>query len=182
MNKTEFLAMAGLYGDDVLKLMMDHPSFLDFLENEGFFTAPASTRFHGSYEGGLFDHSCNVTKRLYGLTRALDIHWQRPESPFIIGMFHDICKHDQYIKVQEDGKTKYVYNENQTITGHGTKSVAILSKYFTLTAEEYLCIRYHMGAYVKDDWIGLDEAIKSYPTVWWTHSADMMASKVDESA
>ena len=30
------------------------------LTESGFFTAPASTKYHGAYEGGLFDHSYNV--------------------------------------------------------------------------------------------------------------------------
>ena len=33
---------------------------IDFLEKTDFFTAPASTRFHSSYEGGLLQHSLNV--------------------------------------------------------------------------------------------------------------------------
>ena len=35
---------------------------LDYLKSAqcDFFTAPASTRFHGSYEGGLLEHSINV--------------------------------------------------------------------------------------------------------------------------
>ena len=31
-----------------------------WLETTDFFTAPASTRFHGAYEGGLVEHSLNV--------------------------------------------------------------------------------------------------------------------------
>ena len=35
--------------------------FLEYLtEKTDFFTAPASTRFHGAYEGGLLEHSLNV--------------------------------------------------------------------------------------------------------------------------
>ena len=33
---------------------------IDFLEKTDFFTAPASTRFHMSCEGGLLQHSLNV--------------------------------------------------------------------------------------------------------------------------
>ncbi len=33
---------------------------LAWLEGTDFFTAPASTRFHAAYEGGLLDHSLNV--------------------------------------------------------------------------------------------------------------------------
>ena len=35
--------------------------FLQYLcEKTDFFEAPASTRFHGAYEGGLLEHSLNV--------------------------------------------------------------------------------------------------------------------------
>ena len=30
---------------------------INFLEKSDFFIAPASTRFHGNYEGGLAEHS-----------------------------------------------------------------------------------------------------------------------------
>ena len=66
------------------------------LTESGFFTAPASTKYHGAYEGGLFDHSYNVTSVLVTLSHNNNLEWQRPDSPYIIGMFHDICKQDQY--------------------------------------------------------------------------------------
>lgn len=37
------------------------------LESIGFFDAPASTKYHGNYPGGLFDHSFAVTKTLLSL-------------------------------------------------------------------------------------------------------------------
>lgn len=40
---------------------------IDFLEKTDFFTAPASTRFHMSCEGGLLQHSLNVYDCLAGL-------------------------------------------------------------------------------------------------------------------
>ena len=43
----------------------------------GFFTAPASTKYHGAYEGGLFDHSYAVTTNLLRLSEALDLKWER---------------------------------------------------------------------------------------------------------
>ena len=66
------------------------------LTESGFFTAPASTKYHGAYEGGLFDHSYNVASALVTLSHNNNLEWLRPESPYIIGMFHDICKQDQY--------------------------------------------------------------------------------------
>ena len=165
--------------------------FLNWLKENNFFTAPASTKYHGAYEGGLFDHSFYVAKRLIELTHNNKLEWQRSESPFIIGMFHDLCKCDQYIKVEGTETTipgitinagyHYEYNTNTLLKGHGVKSVALLSRFMTMTEEEMLCIRYHMVAYEKEEWSEFDLAIHKYENVLWTHTADMLASKVDES-
>ncbi len=160
------------------------PSFKDFLLMGGFLTAPASTKYHGNYKGGLFDHSWSVMNTLIGLTMDNKLEWQRPESPIIVGLFHDLCKCDQYREVKhgldleyEDAPV-YEYNDKLLLKGHGDKSVMILSQFMRLTEEEVLCIRYHMGAYEKEDWSGFDLAIRKYQTVLWTHHADMLASKV----
>lgn len=172
-------------------LIIGNNKLMDYLE-ENFFTAPASTKYHGAYEGGLYDHSKQVFLRLKDLTENNNLEWQRDESPFIIGMFHDLCKCDQYIK--KDGtQTKindnliyttegyhYEYNSNTLLKGHGPKSIMLLSQFINLTEEEMLCIRYHMGAYETDEWDEWDRAIKKYPNVLWTHMADMLASKVDD--
>lgn len=39
---------------------------LEWLKSTDFFTAPASTRFHGAYPGGLVKHSLNVYYALLG--------------------------------------------------------------------------------------------------------------------
>jgi hypothetical protein len=161
-----------------------HPSFIDYLLNDGFLTAPASTKYHGNYEGGLFDHSWIVMDQLLQLTINEDLNWQRPESPMIVGLFHDLCKCDQYREVKPgldleyENAPVYEYNDKTLLKGHGDKSVMILSQFMRLTEEEVLCIRYHMGAYEKDDWDGFDRAIRKFQTVLWTHTADMIASKV----
>ena len=49
---------------------------IDRLAEMGFFTAPASTKYHGAYEGGLFDHSYNVTYALLELTKQYRIYIQ----------------------------------------------------------------------------------------------------------
>lgn len=69
-------------------------NIVERLKSDGFFTAPASTKYHGAYEGGLFEHSLNVTNSLVELTKQNSLAWGRPESPYIIGMFHDIRKQD----------------------------------------------------------------------------------------
>ncbi len=152
---------------------------LDWLNQTGFFEAPASSKYHGDYPGGLYEHSLFVYRRLNSITKNMNLKWERPESPFIIGVFHDICKCDQYRMIDDPNGYHYEHANNLLLSGHGAKSVMLLSTQMQLTEEEMLCIRYHMGAYEKDDWAGYDAAIRKYPNTLWTHTADMLASKVD---
>ena len=162
---------------ELLKHDIDlNPHEIGWLIDNGFFTAPASTKYHGNYEGGLFDHSYMVLRNLEALTIKMGLQWQRPQSPYIIGMFHDLCKMDSYIN--ENGI--YKFNTNTLLKGHGDKSVMLLASKITLTEEEVMCIRYHMGAFTdKEEWNDYTNAIKKYPNVLWTHHADMMASHID---
>lgn len=148
----------------------------DYLDNMGFFEAPASTKYHGNYRGGLFDHSLQVTKDLLYLTEHLGLTWERERSPYLVGMLHDICKCDQYVR-NTDGT--YSYQSDLPLSGHGDKSVILALQVEMLTEEEIMCIRWHMGAY--DDskvWNNLGAAIEKYPNVLFTHTADMMASRI----
>lgn len=110
-----------------------------------YFTAPASTKYHGSHKGGLFDHSVCVYKYLCELTERGMIQWERDISPFIVGMFHDLCKADCYDP--DDSTGCYRYAEKTLFHGHGEKSVLMLSQLIELTEEEIACIVYHMGAF-----------------------------------
>lgn len=151
---------------------------VEALDALGFFTAPASTKYHGAYEGGLFDHSLQVAKELVNLTEKLGLKWEDPKSPIVVGLFHDLCKCDNYIyDIETNG---YKYNPDIIIPGHGEKSVILLQKYIDLTDEEIACIRWHMGAYEKDPkmWEYFGRAVETYPNVLYTHTADMIASKI----
>ena len=175
-----------LMGDRVSK------EFKKWLMENGFFTAPASTVYHGAYEGGLFDHSYQVAQVLWDMTDRLNLKWKREESPYIVGMFHDLCKIDNYTTIEDEPgeimmgtetvkgrEVHFEYNPNCILKGHGEKSVMLLSQFMTLTEEEILCIRFHMGAYEgQDQWDNYDKAIKKYENVLFTHTADMYASKV----
>ena len=158
--------------------------FLKWLAESGFFTAPASTKYHGNYEGGLFDHSFMVMNLLVELSAANGLKWKRPASPFLVGMFHDLCKIDQYridnsTPYTVGEPTRYEYNPNTMYKGHGDKSIILLSQFTTLTDEETACIRYHMGAFTeKEEWRDYTRAVHALPIVLWTHQADMLASHV----
>jgi hypothetical protein len=155
--------------DTTVELMRD-------LKNMGFFDAPASTKYHGNYPGGLFDHSFTVTKCLLSLTERLELKWERSISPYLVGMLHDLCKCDQYIRKDDD---TYEYNTGLTLTGHGEKSIILAQNIISLTEEEVLCIRWHMGAFDdKQNWNTYGAAIEQFPNVLYTHTADMMAARI----
>lgn len=150
---------------------------IDDLNDIDFFTVPASIHYHGSYDGGLFDHSYETSKALVELTDKLGLKWERPESPYIVGLYHDLCKCDNYIKDVETNK--YKYNPDIIIPGHGEKSVIMIQKYMPLTDEEIACIRWHMGAFdEKTNWDYYGRAVEKYPNVLYTHTADMIASHI----
>lgn len=166
-------------------------NIINTLREKGFFTAPASAEHHGNYEGGLFDHSVSVAHTLEELTIRNALIWKRPESPLIVGMFHDICKMDKYKRKIIGwtgrggcGKTpiygeEYEYTDDTLYKGHGDKSVIVLSSLFSLTPEEAACIRYHMGAFTdRGEWNYYTRAIQEFPNVLWTHHADMIASHI----
>ena len=160
----------------------------EHLKGTTFFKDPASARYHCNYEGGLYEHSLNVENELHYLTNNLKLEWSDPESPFIIGLAHDVCKIGAYIP---NGSGGYVYNINQP-DGHGDLSVKRVKEWIELTEEEEACIRWHMGPYVDGDvldegkkaiqeqWNGYNEAIHRFPNVLFTHTADMMATHIVE--
>ena len=127
---------------------------LEFINATDFYTAPASTRFHGSYEGGLLEHSMKVYEILKEKVKHTPIEMEVSEDTLIISaLLHDICK-VKYYKVDyrnakndrgEWEKVPY-YTVDDTIPyGHGEKSVMMLTEYIKLTPEEKYAIRWHMG-------------------------------------
>lgn len=165
--------MATVLGDEVVDMMI----------SKGFCSAPASTNYHGNYDGGLFDHSLAVACCLQKYTEKLGLKWVKSDSPIRIGMLHDLCKIDSYKKVDEflsEGKEpRYTWDDAPIVKGHGDKSVIYALRYgCPLTEEEIACIIYHMGAYETDRWDAYGNAIKKYNNVLYTHMADMEASKI----
>ena len=70
---------------------------IKFLETSDFFKAPASTRYHGNYEGGLVEHSLKVYEilkhKVQNCIMPINIS---EESIKIIALLHDICKTNFY--------------------------------------------------------------------------------------
>ena len=156
---------------------------INFIEKSDFFKAPASTRFHGSYEGGLLEHSLNVYKLLCEKVKNCPIEMNvSQDSLIIIGLLHDICKANFYKVDYRNVKNSLgvwekvpYYTIDDTIPyGHGEKSVMMLSEYIKLTVEEKYCIRWHMGfTEPKELYNTLGQAYKKYPLALLTHEADL---------
>lgn len=173
-------------------------NLLEWVEHEtDFFTAPASTRYHGSYEGGLVEHSLNVYDRLvWEMENTVGAGWQEiysPESIAIIALFHDLCKIDRYVitekwRKDENGDWEayeaYEYNKEKAEMGHGAQSVFYLQKFIQLTEFEAQAIFWHMGAYDLSPYASLaacSETFKWNPLAFLTHRADMAATYVTEN-
>lgn len=164
-------------------------SLLNYLENTDFYTAPASTHYHGAYEGGLLEHSINVFKALSESKYVSDYSM---ESIAIVSLFHDICKTGLY-KIEmrnvknENGqwvkKPFYKVDEDYPY-GHGEKSVYLIMKYMKLTDEEALAIRWHMGGFddtVKGGSYSLGKAFSQSLLALELHLADMRATYILEN-
>ena len=157
-----------------------------FIEKTDFYKAPASTRFHGNYEGGLLEHSMKVYEILkHKVEKAIVDLNVSDDTVIIIALLHDICKVNYY-KVDyrnaknERGEWEKVpyYTVDDTIPyGHGEKSVMMLTEYMKLTSEEKYAIRWHMGfTEPKEVYNTLGQAFKKYPVALMLHEADLEAT------
>ena len=163
-------------------------------EQSDFFTAPSSTRYHGSYEGGLAEHSVNVyeclkdylsrprTAELYGMEYS-------DETVALVSLLHDVCKMNFYTVDYRNAKNAQgvwekipYYTINDTLPyGHGEKSVYIVSGFMRLTREEAFAIRYHMGFSGIEDRNSIGKAFEMFPLAFALSTADMEATYFLES-
>lgn len=159
-----------------------------------FFRSPASTKFHGSYEGGLARHSLNVyyclvdflsrprVKELYKLDYS-------EETIAIVALLHDVCKVDTYVTEMRNAKNAqgkweqvpFYKTEDKLPYGHGEKSVYIVNGFIRLTREEAMAIRWHMGFSGPEDNNLTGRALESYPLAFALATADMEATYFLES-
>ena len=151
----------GLSNNETIKHVLElYPDFL---------TCPASVKFHGAYEGGLFDHSLAVYESVLRLSPIMKVNLIC--VPAII--FHDLCKVDKYKEVNG----KYVYDNDVVQLHHGPESLRRLFMCDVYLPEAWqFAVAYHMGAFGGDDDYGA--VCSKYPEVLLLHTADMMASKL----
>lgn len=169
---------------------------LEFLEKSGFFTAPASTRFHGAYEGGLLQHSLNVYECLVDFLarpRVKERYKLNPtaETTAITALLHDVCKVNFYTvqmrnskndKTGQWEKIPFYTIDDKLPYGHGEKSVYMVSGFMRLSREEAMAIRWHMGFSGIEDKNTIGKALEMFPLAFALSVADMEASYFLEGA
>lgn len=150
---------------------------VDYLEREGYFEVPASSKYHSNFWGasedgecgGLAYHSYLVMELLKEKNEKYELELS-DESIYIMAYLHDLAKLGLYgTKVSEEEFDKYGYklkkdpitnkwvsdkviltnNENPILHfGHGELScIRIMQFLKKITVEELLAIRWHSGAY-----------------------------------
>lgn len=165
---------------------------LEYLTDEtkcDFFSAPASTRYHGAYEGGLLEHSINVYKCLKDYLNRDKVKEEfglsfSDETIAIVALLHDMCKINVYktsmrnVKDESGQWTKvpfYQFEDNLPY-GHGEKSVYMISGYMRLSRDEAFAVRYHMGFSGEENKNSIGNALDMFPLALALNIADMEAT------
>ena len=175
---------------------------LAYIRKSDFYSAPASTRYHLSCEGGLLQHSLNVLDALRGmlypghegaweyLTAGRVVCEIPDESVIIMALLHDLCKTHYYkastrnVKNEQTGKWEkapFYTVEDKMPLGHGAKSAMLAMQFIKLTNTEMYAIWHHMGFTEQGaDFGTVGRAMELHPAVLALHTADMMASRFME--
>lgn len=181
--------------EEVRKLLLDTKregieDLVDYLDEIGFYTAPASTRFHGAEVGALAQHSINVMDCARSIAIALcGKKWYQAhqDSITICALLHDLGKAGQFgkplyienvLKSGEASKTQpFKTNDELKTLPHEIVSVVEATKFIDLTEEEQRAIAWHNGLYgmFKYDIPGKEDEL--YMIIHW---ADMWASRIVE--
>lgn len=163
---------------------------LKWLLNTDFFTAPASTKYHGACENGLLLHSINVYRVL--TEKYFDPDTDNIESFTICSLLHDLCKVQFYkistrnVKNDDTGiweKQPYYLVDDAFPYGHGEKSVFLIERFMRLKTYEAMAIRWHMGGFddsARSGGFAMSNAFEKFPLCVKLHMADLEATYLVE--
>lgn len=174
-------AKYGENGESVYKTISN------WIEVTDFFEAPASSMFHENYPGGLVEHTLRVYNNMIELIKNAPYVDCDLASATLCTLVHDWCKIGLYkldhrnVKNEQTGQWERVpcYKKIEPLLplGHGVASMFMAMRFFNLTVEEALAIRWHMGAYhlSQDERNEYHAAFENYPMVALIHFADSSA-------
>ena len=185
-QKEEFLALLRSTERDGIE------NLIEYLENKtDFFSAPAASKFHNNFEGGLCEHCLNVYKNFKGLLEMKNVELDE-KSVIISALLHDLCKCNYYIKEERNRKVDGVWETYQQWSTnkqpaiplpHSSRSIRLIRSYIPLKFVEELIIFYHMGPFGGEDYEYrnmLQLAYERYPATLLFYLADTMSSYIDE--
>lgn len=165
-------------------------NLIKWLISTDFFEAPASTRYHGCFKGGLALHSLNVYSQLHRLCDFYDCQADS-ESIAIVSLFHDLCKVGVYkteMRWRKDENNKweqyptYKFEEDFAYGGHGSKSVYLVQSFMELTPEEASAINCHMGQWDATTYSNPSPVYERNMLAWLLHVADEAADFLMEGS
>lgn len=180
-NKEEFISLIKSINRE-----FDKEKLINWLENKSdFFTAPASTKYHGSYEGGLCEHSLNVYYALRNLNciympkltatseeveQGIHKYKYDEDTLKIVGLLHDISKANYYEKYFRNVKDnngnwtqveEYRVKEDRFIYGSDEQTADFMvSTFIPLTKDEHIAILHKTGGRA------FDSTQTSIPTIF----------------
>ena len=181
--KERFISLCGKIERDGIDDLMK------WLESNGFYESPASSKYHGAYKGGLCEHSLNVYDEMQRLLAVYPEVVVPEESVIIASLFHDLCKVNMYVLEKRNRKNPetsawesydaFSIKEKFCFGGHGSKSVFLIQHFIKLTPEEAVAINCHMSCWQGDTSVG--SAYEQFPLAWLLHVADEGATYIRES-
>lgn len=186
-NKERFL---DIYNRNIKRAGADR--LLEWMDNRtDFFTAPASTKFHGACKEGLVIHSLNVYDILK--KRNDESKAYSDETMAIVALLHDLCKANFYKETTRNVKNDitgqwervpYYSIDDPYPYGHGEKSVFLIERFLRLTPEEAISIRWHMGGFdesARSGGYNVGNTFNKYPLAVMLHVSDLEATYLLEN-
>lgn len=163
---------------------------LGYMDEYGFYTAPASTKYHGAEAGALAVHSLNVCYTALEIAKTLnpEITEEQKNSIIICALLHDLGKMGQFgqplyveniLKKGRSEAQPFKINPDLLTLDHEIVSVIEIQKYIDLTPDEQFAIAYHNALYSDIGRYSLKG--NETPLQMIIHFADMWASRVLEA-
>lgn len=175
---------------------------VDYLVKSDFFYAPASSKYHGAYEGGLCEHCLQVYHTLKELVelKCLPIG---EDSIIICGLLHDFAKVNTYIKTSVNKKVYHnngskhdelgtfdwvaelgykIDHDHKFVYGNHEETCEYLIRCFIpLKTEESIAILHHHGGMGFDSTkLNITDIYNNCPLACLLHSADLLCTYIDQ--
>ena len=160
---------------------------LNWLHSTDFYKCPGSIKYHDAEPTGLLKHTLRVINRILELLTLPAFYSVNTTEAVLVAIVHDWCKigtYEEYLRNVKNETTgvwekvpSYRHLNSPIPFGHGTTSMFIAQRFFKLSMEQALAIRWHMGAGSVADFENSDfwDANEKYPLVSMIQFADRLS-------